>query len=237
MSSGAAAGPAGGGVWYARHRSGTGTVLVGVAGDDFPNEAVVEMPGDVHRPSGWVLESHLTGDGGLPVRVLTADWLAPAAPRLWYVLVPVPGSTPAEVDLVAFSTPNRAEGDVLDVAAFGTLRISWANQVAAVRWRPGSGLVRQVYVAPAFRRRKVGSKLLVAAAGVRVAHGWAPLRADGRRTDLGEAWLSDKPAVWRSRIAERTEQAPPMTPVEKTAGVPVRNLVPDDPQHPVTPAG
>jgi hypothetical protein len=53
------------------------------------------------------------------------------------------------------------------------------------------------------------------------------LQVDGRRTDLGEAWVSGKRDEWRMQIPGRTRWAPPMTPPEEAAGVPERNLLPD----------
>jgi GNAT superfamily N-acetyltransferase len=218
--------PAGTGLWSARHRSATGTVVLVTSGTDFPDGTVVDLPGDARRPAGWALEVHRDDAGSLAHRVVTADWVAPGAPLLWYVAVPVAAADLAELDLVAFSTTHRAEGDVLDLTGFRALGISWRNQVAAVRWCVTTGLVRQVYVAPDARRRRIGTKLVAAAAGVAVAEGWSSVHGDGRRTDLGEAWLADKSAAWQSRIAARTEHLPPMTPAGRTDGVPMRNLVP-----------
>jgi GNAT superfamily N-acetyltransferase len=215
------------GVWYARHRTPAGRVLIGVADPGLPDETVVDLPGPPARPARWVQETHQARDGETPQRVLVSDLAAPGAPLLWYVLLPADSPGPREVDLVAFSTADRPEGTVLDRTGFAALGIAWSNQVAAVRWEPGSGVVRQLYVAPEHRRRKVGSKVLVAANGVRVGCGWAPLHGDGRRTDLGQAWVTGKSEVWRSRVAERTERVRPMTPPSRTVGVPRRNLVPD----------
>jgi GNAT superfamily N-acetyltransferase len=158
--------------------------------------------------------------------VVIADTLSPGAPLLWYVLLPAP-DTASDVDLVAFSTADRAEGDVLDAPGFAAVGIDWTNQVGALRWDPASGLARQVYVAPAVRRRGVGTKLGAAAVGLASASGWAPVRVDGRRTDLGEAWMAGvRDRSWVD-LPERTSSAPPMTPPEEAAGVPVRNLLPD----------
>jgi GNAT superfamily N-acetyltransferase len=169
---------------------------------------------------------HVAGAGLVPHRVLLSDAVTPGAPLLWYVLLPVAGS-PSEVDLVAFSTADRADGDVLSTAVFEALGIDWGNQVGAMRWDTASGMVRQVYVAPAVRRRGVASKLGWAVACIVHAQGWAPLQTDGVRTDLGEAWVTAKRDGWRVHVPERTTPAPPMTPPAEAAGVPTRNLVPD----------
>jgi GNAT superfamily N-acetyltransferase len=214
--------------WYARHQvpGEPGYVVVGVASDEFADGMVVELPPPVRRPTGWTSEVHVAGTGQLPFRVLISDALSPEAPLLWYVVLPAPEAV-SEVDLVTFSTANRAEGDVLDLAAFQAVGIDWSNQVGAMRWDARTGLVRQVYVAPAVRRRGVGTKLGAAAVCLSRVRGWAPMQVDGRRTDLGEAWVSAVRARSWIALPERTSWAPPMTPPEAAAGVPERNLVPD----------
>ncbi|MEU2349734.1 hypothetical protein [Modestobacter sp. NPDC049651] len=212
-------------IWYARHRTPGGQVLVGVSGDDFPDAAVVDLPGPPARPARWLLEASGPGPGRPPHRVVVARRVAPDVPLLWTVLLPAGAS--GVVDLVAFSVPGRAHGDVLDPAAFAALGLAWSNQVAAVRWRPATGLVEQVYVAPTARRRGVAGVLLLTAAGVRVGQGWPALHGDGRRTDLGQAWVDAAGAGWRrARVAERTARVRPMTPPAAAVGVPARLLVP-----------
>jgi GNAT superfamily N-acetyltransferase len=214
--------------WYARHHvSGQpGSVVVGVAGDEFPDGSVVDLPAPARRPAGWISEVHVAGPGALPHRVLVSDLVAPAAPLLWYVAVPAPGA-PANIDLIAFSTTDRVEGDVLDARAFDALGLAWSNQVGAIRWDRGTGLISQVYVAPTVRRRGVGTKLAAAATFLALGRDWPELRADGRRTDLGEAWVSGVQAGAWLEVAPRTETAPPMTPPPDAVDVPRRNLVPD----------
>jgi GNAT superfamily N-acetyltransferase len=217
-----------GSLWYARHQvpGEPGWVVVGVASAEFADGTVVELPPPVRRPTGWVAEVHLAGPGRVPHRVLIADAAIPGAPLLWYVVLPAPG-TASEVDLVAFSTADRAEGDVLDAAAFQALGLDLSNQVGAMRWDTATGLVRQVYVAPAVRRRGVATKVGWAVACIVKGRGWAPLQADGRRTDLGEAWVSARSEGWRVHVPERTDWAPPMTPPAEAPGIPLRNLEPD----------
>jgi GNAT superfamily N-acetyltransferase len=213
-------------LWYALHRApgDPGFVVLGVASAEFADGAVVELPMPVRRPTGWVAEVHVAGPGRVPHRAVIADAALPGAPLLWYVVVPATGT---EVDLVAFSTADRADGDVLDLPTFSGLGLDWDNQVGAMRWDTATGLVRQVYVAPAFRRLGVATKLGWAVACVVHGRGWAPLQADGRRTDLGEAWIAGRSDGWRVQVPERTEWAPPMTPPDEAVGVAERNLVPD----------
>jgi GNAT superfamily N-acetyltransferase len=216
------------GLWYARHHAPgePGYVVVGVAGDEFADGTVVHLPPPVRRPTGWVAEVHVPSPGRVPRRVLVADALVPGAPVLWYVLTPAPDSV-AEVDLIAFSTTDRAEGDVLDTAAFESLGLAWSNQVGALRWDVATGRIGQAYVAPAVRRRGVGTKLAAAAVSLAYGLGWAALHADGRRTDLGEAWVSGVGARSWIDVADRAQWAPPMTPDAEATGVPARNLLPD----------
>ena len=215
-------------IWYAHHQSpgDPGYVVVGVAGDEFADGTVVQLPPPARRPAGWLAEVHVAGAGLVPHRVVLCDAVTPGAPALWYVLLPV-ADRPSEADLVAFSTTDRADGDVLSAAQFGTLGIDWGNQVGAMRWDTASGLVRQVYVAPTVRRRGVASKTGWAVACIVHAQGWAELRADGVRTDLGEAWVRGRQDRWRVEVPERTVSAPPMTPPAEATGVPERNLHPD----------
>ena len=199
-------------------------MVVGVAGGEFPDGMVVGLPAPARRPAGWVAEVHLAGPGPVPHRVVIADALVPGAPALWYVLLP---GTASAVDLVAFSTADRTDGDVLDATQFALLGIAWSNQVGGLRWDTVSGLVTQAYVAPAVRRRGVGTKLAAAAASLAAGRGWAALHADDRRTDLGEAWVTGVRARSWIELPERASWAPPMTPPEEAAGVTQRNLVPD----------
>jgi GNAT superfamily N-acetyltransferase len=201
-------------------------VVVGVAGDEFPDGSVVDLPAPASRPAGWVAEVHVAAPGQLPHRVLMSAVMAPGAPLLWYVALPA-ADAPASLDLVAFSTRDRPAGDVLDAASFGALGLAWSNQVGAVRWETGTGLVQQFYVAPAVRRRGVGTALMAAALCVTQGRGWPELRADGRRTDLGEAWLTGVAIGSWVDLPVRTEIPPPMTPPAEATGVPRRNLEPD----------
>jgi hypothetical protein len=202
-----------------------------MATTDFGDGTVVELPGPARRPAGWVLEAHVPATGRAPTRVVVSPGAAPSAPHLWAVLMPAGPEHGNQVDLVAFSTGDHPLGR----AGWESLGLDWSNQLGAVRWSVATGVVGQVYVAPAHRRLRIASKLLMMAAGTRVALGWPSLRSDGRLTDLGDAWLGRAPDWWRSRVPERSSHLPPMTPVDRRAGVPLRNLEPDGP--PVTPAG
>jgi len=188
---------------------------------------VVQLPGAPRRPAQWQVEVRQPVEGRPPTQVQVSPAVAPAAPHLWTVLLPSGAGHGDQVDLVAFSTTDHPVGTVVAREAFAASPLSWSNQVGAVRWSPSTGVVGQVYVAPEHRRLRIGSWLLMVAAGVRVSLGWTSLRSDGRLTDLGDAWLTRAPDWWRSRVPARVAQLPPMTPAGCTAGVPRRNLVPD----------
>ncbi|WP_133378993.1 GNAT family N-acetyltransferase [Klenkia marina] len=177
----------------------------------FPDGAVVDHPGPPSRPAGWQVEAHVPQPGRAPSRVLVSEDVAPQAPHLWCVLRAAGPQAPGgDVDLVAFSTAHLDDGTLVGAATLEQLDVGWANQVGAVRWSAGTGVVGQVFVAPEHRRLRVAAKLLMVAAGVRVAQGWASLRSDGRLTDLGDTWLTAAPDWWRSRVPERTAHLPPM---------------------------
>ena len=212
-------------LWTARHPApGGAAVYVCTAGPEFPDGSVVELPGPPVRSERWQFEAHVAAPGTVPHRVVTAPAAAPGAPHLWCVLL---SAGPDEIDLVGFSTSSFPDGRIVPVSAFAELRIAWSNQVAAVRWSPSTGVVGQLYVAPEHRRKRLAAKLLLMAGGVRVALDWAPLRSDGRLTDLGDAWLRSTPDAWQGRLVERSAHLPPMTPAAEAAGVPRRNLQPD----------
>ena len=219
--------PAAPGIWYASHAVERGRVLVGIATPDFAAGSVVELPGPPRHPAGWQVEAHVPIAGRLPRRVLVSPGAAPTAPLLWGVVAPAGAGRGDQVDLVAFSTADAPDGALLDSAAFARLDLAWSNQVGALRWSPSSGVIGQIYVAPAHRRRGVAAKLVLMAVGIRIAMGWTTLGSDGRLTDLGDAWLSDAPGWWQRYIPARSAHLPPMTPEEEAVGIPARNLQPD----------
>jgi GNAT superfamily N-acetyltransferase len=92
------------------------------------------------------------------------------------------------------------------------LPIGKSDQLGAVRWYPATGEVDQIYVHPDFRRRRLGSGLVAAAAALSYARGWPRLWSDGQRTELGERFRNASP--WRQRTAQLTHVVRPMTPGE-----------------------
>ena len=192
--------------WYARLADGGPgrRRFVAVLSADFPPGAVVDLPGS-RLPTGWQVAVTTEAD-----RVRAVDVALPGAPLLWYVELPEPDAT----TLVAFSDPRYADGAVLTAAEGHAAGVSGDDQVAALRWWPGTGLVHQVYVQPAARRRGVAGKLAQAAGGIQAARGLPDLHGDGRRTDLGEQWREGLPGYVATRLAARTHRVPAMTPGE-----------------------
>jgi GNAT superfamily N-acetyltransferase len=186
--------------WWARLTEAGHRSLVAVLSADFPPGTVVDLPGE-RRPRGWQVA--VVGDDRRPAAVEVA---LPGAPLLWYVELP----EPAAITLVAFSDERYADGRLLSAEDARREGIGADGQVAALRWWPGSGLVHQVFVGPAHRRRGVGHKLVRAAFGLQAARDLPPLHGDGRRTDLGEQWRQALPEAVAARMADLSQRLPAM---------------------------
>jgi GNAT superfamily N-acetyltransferase len=189
--------------WWGRLGGPDGHLLVAVLSPDFPPGTTVDLPGD-RRPTGWRVAVDVALDG----RVRSVEVDAPGAPLLWFVELPEPDAS----TLVAFSDARFADGTLLDGDQAREAGISASSQVAAVRWWTGTGLVHQVYVQPAVRRRGVGRCLVQAAFGLQAARGLPPVHGDGRRTDLGEEWRRALPREIAGRMAPWSQRLAPMTP-------------------------
>jgi GNAT superfamily N-acetyltransferase len=135
---------------------------------------------------------------------------APGSPPLWFAELPEPAATPPAVCLVAFSGHGVEPGRLLDRTALRRTGVRSADQLAAVRWYPGTGEVDQVYVAPDARRQGIGTAIILAAGVLTFPRGWARLWGDGQRTSEGESMRVT--SVWSHRAAPLTHTAPPMTP-------------------------
>jgi GNAT superfamily N-acetyltransferase len=193
--------------WWARLSGPHGHTLVAVLSGDFRPGTVVDLPGE-RRPSGWRLAVDVRTDGS----VCSVQVAAQGAPLLWYVELTEPGGDEPATTLVAFSDARCADGTVLDAGTARASGVSAAEQVGAVRWWTGSGLVHQVYVQPAARERGVGAKLVQAAYGLQAARGLPEVHGDGRRTDLGEQWRGSLPEEIAVRMAPWSQRMAPMTP-------------------------
>lgn len=117
---------------------------------------------------------------------------------------------PVEVHLAAYLHDDAARaavargsapalpGAVLATSEVRRLHLTRADEVAVVRWNPATGRVRELFVDPRYRRRRVATSSLFAAEACAVARGWPCLWNDGGRTELGEA-LCDGVARWGVR--------------------------------------
>lgn len=202
------------GIWFARRvlPQAMGLVEVaGYAGDEHPDGVTVDDVAERPDRGEPVVVCRSRGRDRVS-DVHVARWVAPNAPPLWYVESPEPAARPPAMTLIAFAAADVAPGSVIDQATFTGLPVRSDAQTAALRWWTGTGQIHQIYVAPAYRRRGIAAKLVLAAGGYRVARGWAPLWAGGERTDLGEAIAAAAPAMLRGRITPRTRSLPPMTP-------------------------
>lgn len=145
---------------------------------------------------------------------------SPKAPPLWFAEIRESTARPPAVNLLAFTGHDQASGILLDQVDVANLKVGSADQLGAVRWYPATGEVDQIYVQPQWRRQSVAGALIAAAATLSTARGWPRLWGDGQRTELGEQWRATNP--WRSRAAELTHVAPPMTPpTSQPAGKPL----------------
>lgn len=212
-------------IWWGRRPRGPIVDVLGFGDDAQPDGAVIDLDAD---PSAPVLMRAEVEAGTQRVLALhVGDWLPREAPALWYVEYPETAARPPAMALVAFATPHRAPGTVVDAPTFTEMPVRSDEQAGAVRWYPATGLLHQIYVSPALRRRGVGSKLLAAAGAYRAAKGWAPIWGNGERTDLGEVFIRDLPSPFQARITARSRVVPPMTPADAAAGLDRRLLEPD----------
>lgn len=209
--------------WFFRHSQtapdGTvDTVLAGFTDGREADEARIDWPGSreelVAAPGAFGRVHSQTVGGHLSA---THVDLAPdaaeagvgAAPPLAYVVVQEVEAAPQAVTMLAFSG-QLADGTVLGPDAAQRLGLREQDQVAAVRWLAGSGQVHQLFVQPAWRRQRIGVKLLLAGELVRAAHGWPRLCGGEIRTGMGEALLGAVPTLWGSRVRGKQADSRPM---------------------------
>jgi len=199
--------------WWARYRheavpgSAAQVTLTGVDTAEHPFGSDVEQP-DGRRPPGWTLSVTWT-DGG-PVHSVLVN--QPGVPLLWFVELDEPAADPPAATLLAFSDARHAHGAVLTAAGAEAGGVRGDQQVGAVRWWTGSGLVHQLYVAPQHRRKGIATALVTAAFGVQAARGRPPLHGDGRRTDDGEAWRAGLGPGQQHWFEPWSQRLPSMTP-------------------------
>lgn len=190
--------------WYARRATlPSGLHLVSAhRGDEFPDGATMHDG----RPALWTVEP--SADGLL--RFVVSPEAVSAAPPTWFVNVDEPRASPPAANLVAYATDDFLAGTIINQYQFGSLGLPGEEQAGAVRWFR-DGLVHQVFVAPAWRRRQLATLLVYAASAFHQANGWPGfLHDDGRHTELGDRFLAELPHS--DRVTPATEIMPPMDP-------------------------
>jgi len=139
---------------------------------------------------------------------LNPVWLA-GAPTLWFVALPEHDQPRPAISLVGFATEHFPVGTVITDPEFFTLPLRSEEQVGAIRWWYEDGIVDQVFIAEAWRRRHLGTAFTYAASAWQALHGkCSNLRSDGRRTELGKHL--DAGTQFPNRFALITEISPPM---------------------------
>lgn len=192
--------------WYARRATlASGLHLVSAhRGDEFPDGST--MHGG--HPALWSTEASENG----MLRVLVSLDSVPDAPPTWFVNVDEPRAMPPATNLVAYATGDFPAGTIINRFQFGSLGIPSEEQAGAIRWFR-DGLVHQVFVAPKWRRKQLGTLLIYAASAFHQANGWeGKLHGDGRYTDLGDRFLQQVPHA--ARIPQRSAKMPPMDPAD-----------------------
>lgn len=183
-------------VWSDRHPDGDRIALpVAAALAEMASDAVCTATYDA---SGAVTALHI-GDRG-----------APGAPSLWFAETRESAAHPPAVNLMAFAGNAALAGALVEPSRLRELPVTSEDQVGAIRWYPATGEVDQMYVQPAWRRRRISGALVGAAAALSYARDWPRLWGDGQRTALGEQVRNASP--WRTRTADLSHIAPSMTP-------------------------
>lgn len=203
--------------WYVRDRfdeHSSRWVVRAFRGPRYPDGVVVDADGvelDGAEPLWMVVPD---GSGRLSVSVSLR--VIPQPLPVWFCAVTDVADRPDEAQLVAFTSDVLPPGTVVDRFTFATLGVDNASQVAAVKWRPSTGVVAEVFVQRQQRRQQLATLLLYSASAVHQSYGWpGALRSDGRRTDLGERFVTG--LAHPQRIAPWTAKAAPMDPEDSGA--------------------
>lgn len=200
--------------WLCATRAADGTThqVVVVESDRYPDGTRVELGAEAAAVQigdralctvTFAAEERVTG-------LAVAQRIAPDAPPIWFAEVREAAARPPAVTLLAFTGHGQPAGTLVDEADASNLAVASGDQLGAVRWWPGTGEIDQVYVQPAWRRRRLGTVLLAAAGCLSWARDWPRVWGDGQRTALGEELRAA--TSWQHRWAELTNLAPPMTP-------------------------
>lgn len=203
--------------WYVRDRHDEATsrwVVRAFRGPHHPDGVVVDAV-DVELDGAellWMVVPERSGYLSVSVSLRALPQPLP----VWFCAITDVADRPDEAQLVAFASDVMPAGTVVDRFTFATLGVDNASQVAAVKWCPSTGVVAEVFVQRQQRRQQLATLLLYSASAFRQAHGWpGALRSDGRRTDLGERFVTG--LAHPQRIAPWSEKSAPMDPADTDA--------------------
>lgn len=176
--------------------------------DDHPDGEIVDDPGDTSgRFELWRADL----DENRRPRLWVNPAAIPGAPSLWFVVLPEPHEPRPAMTLVGYEHPALPAGVVVPDATFFHLPVRSDDQVGAIRWWHGEGVVDQLFVGDNWRRRHVATALIYAASAYHQLHGWTGrLHSDGRRTSLGEHLVAG--LRHPDRISPLQRLLPPMDP-------------------------
>lgn len=205
------------GLWQclAVRADGTPAWFAVVWSDHLPDDKRVELAeADALEVIGdrTMCIAHYADDGSVATLAVT-PLLAPKAPPLWFAEITEPDSAPPASNLVAFSGHDVDPGSLLDPDRLRDVAVKSSDQVAAIRWYPATGEAEQIYVAPDWRRRSIGTAIPLAGSTLNLARGLPRFWGDGQRTAMGDRLAKASP--YSHRFAELTHLAPPMTPFDQ----------------------
>lgn len=204
-------------IWRCRARAADGSVAwVAVAQSDRHDDAaVIDLPEAealVHLGDDAMVFARPDADQRVTRLEVTAS-AAPKAPPLWFGELHDATASPATATLIAFTGHDVEPGTLLDAAELKGTSVTSADQIGAFSWVPSSGFGDQLYVAPTWRRRSIGTALLAAAGTLTFARGWPRLWGDGQRTAEGDRMRAA--SRWTHMSADLTHLMPPMTPLKE----------------------
>jgi GNAT superfamily N-acetyltransferase len=202
--------------WFAwvTGKNGVRSKLTSVESSVYPDGTLVEVDATQEAAgltADWVAAAELDRNGKVTA-IVFADRGTGLTPPMWFVEVRESARQPPATNLLAFTGHGQPTGLLLDAADFSNTPAASADQLGAVHFYPVSGVIDQIYVAPDWRRRGIGTALTTAVSVLSIARGWPRPWAQGQRTELGERFRNG--SRWWPRTDELTHLHPPMTPGE-----------------------
>jgi GNAT superfamily N-acetyltransferase len=183
-----------------------------VQSDRYPDGTRVELSEDeaIEQIGADAVSYARYDDEQQVVRLEVTTRGAPKAPPMWFVEVRESTARPPAINLMAFTGHGVEPGTLVAHTDVTSTGVTTADQLGAIRWYPATGEIDQIYVTPSWRRRSIGTVLVIVGTTLSVARDWPRFWTDGQRTELGERMRAA--SEWGHRAAELTNIAPPMTP-------------------------